>query len=388
MTRTLFGNRHPQAALSGAGPSQAQSGFSLIELLVAVAVFTLVSAAAFALFNLQQKSSLTQRGEVGLNVALRNAALQLEMDLANAGSGYFPGVNLPSWPVGVTIVNTGVSGAASCYNAATFTYTSSCFDTLNIIAAANPVSYPPINATDSTGQNGTGNCSNTSTGVAYGQAATGLTLAQTAAHYLAGDQLLLLNNTGSKITSVVLTANAAVAGAAVTFTFNPTNADGSNSLANDPLDITACDGNQPCPAGNKLGAQYCGGDWMLKLAPITYQVDSSIPSDPKLTRTQSGAAAIVMEQVIGFRVGATIWNNGAQTISTQYNYAASTYTNNTPGDEAYNFTLVRSVRISLIGRTNPNLGPAITFRNAFDQGPYQVSGIAVVVNPRNLSMND
>jgi prepilin-type N-terminal cleavage/methylation domain-containing protein len=382
------GENAPAEAQSRRAKRRAERGFSLIELLVAVAVFALISASAFTLFNLQQKSSMAQRGEVGLNVALRNAASQLEMDLANAGSGYFPGVNLPSWPVGVTIVNNTISGATSCYDAATLTYTATCFDVLNIIAAANPVSYPPINATDSTGQSGTGNCSDTSTGVAYGQAGAGLSLAQTAAHYLAGDQLLFLNNTGSKITSVVLTANAVAVGPAVRFTFNPTNGDGSNSLANDPLDITACDGNQPCSAGSKLGAQYCGGDWVLKLAPITYQVDTSNPSDPELTRTQGGATAIVMEQVIGFRVGATIWNNGNQTVSTQYNYAASTYTNNTPGDEAYNFTLVRSVRISLIGRTNPNLGPASTFQNAFDQGPYQVLGIAVVVNPRNLSMND
>jgi len=364
----------------------APRGFSLIELLVAVAIFTLITAAAFMLFNQQQKSAVSQQGEVALNVALRNAASQLEMDLANAGSGYFPGANLPSWPVGVTIVNNPIAG--SCYDAATFTYTAGCFDELNIIAAANSASYPPINATDSTGAGGTGNCSDSSAGTAYGRAAAGLTLAQTAAHYISGDQLLFLNNTGSKITSVVLTANAAVVGAAVKFTFNATRADGSNSLANDPLDITACDGNQPCPAGNKLGVQFCGGDWVLKLAPITYQVDSSNPSDPKLMRSQSGSTAIVMEQVIGFRVGATIWNNGNQTVSTMYNYAASTYTNNTPGDEAYNFTLVRSVRISLIGRTNPSLAPVVTFQNAFDQGNYQVLGVAVVVNPRNLSMND
>ncbi len=387
MIAISFENRPAENRPPGIEP-RSQCGFSLIELLVAVAIFTVISASAFMLFNLQQKSSLTERGEMGLNVALRNAASQLEMDLANAGSGYFPGANLPSWPVGVTIVNTGAAGLGSCYNAATFTYTASCFDTLNIIAAANPVSYPPVNATDSTGQSGTGNCSNTSTGVAYGQAAAGLSLVQTASHYLAGDQLLFLNNTGSKITSVVLTTNAFVAGSAVKFIFNATNGDGSNTLTNDPLDITACDGNQPCPAGNKLGVQFCGGDWVLKLAPITYQVNSLNASDPELTRTQSGATAIVMEQVIGFRVGATIWNNGVQTASTQYNYAASTYSNNTPGDEAYNFTLVRSVRISLIGRTNPNLGLANTFQNAFDQGPYQVSGIAVVVNPRNLSMND
>ena len=197
-----------------------------------------------------------------------------------------------------------------------------------------------------------------------------------------------MNSTGSKITSAVLTTNAHVSGPAVQLTFNPTNANGSNSLANDPLNITACDGQEPCSAGSKLGVQFCDGDWVLKLAPITYQVDSSVPSDPKLVRTQSGTTATVMEQIIGFKVGAAIWNASTSTMATQYNYDASTYTNQTADDEAYNFTLVRSVRISLIGRTVPQSVPGSGFRNAFDQGPYQVQGTAVVVNPRNMSMND
>ena len=110
---------------------------------------------------------------------------------------------------------------------------------------------------------------------------------------------------------------------------------------------------------------------------------------------------IAMEQVIGFRVGATLWNGGStaaaqagDSVTTSYNYLASTYciggtgANCTGGTQLpYNFSLVRSVRASLIGRTSPsttNTG----FENAFDNGHYQVQGIAVVVNPRNMSMND
>ena len=74
--------------------------------------------------------------------------------------------------------------------------------------------------------------------------------------------------------------------------------------------------------------------------------------------------------------------------TTQYNYRASTYTNLNSGDMAYNFSLVRAVRISLIGRTAPNQNATYTFRNSFDGGSYQVQGIAIVVNPRNMSMND
>ncbi len=379
------------------------AGFSLLELLIALAIFTVIGGVAFRLFRQQQSSYSMQAGQVGLNLALRNAVSQMQMDLANAGSGYFQGVNIPTWPVGVTIVNNIVGNGNSCYHSAQKAYGPTCFDQINVIAAANPTAYPPINATDSTGGTSpTANCSNTSSGTAYGQAAAGLTLAQTAANFMKNDQLLFLNSTGQKITSVVLTQNAAVLGSAVEFTFNATNTDGTNSVANDPLAITSCNGAHPCSAGNKLTAQFCGGDWILKLAPVTYEVcagpgspapcDQTAGSpdiqDPKLTRVQNGTPSIVMDQVIGFKVGAAIWNSTSSSSSTQYIYDASTYTNQTPNDMAYNYTLVRSVRISLIARTAPSTDPTYKFHNGFDQGSYQVQGIAVVVNPRNLSMND
>lgn len=100
-----------------------------------------------------------------------------------------------------------------------------------------------------------------------------------------------------------------------------------------------------------------------------------------------------MDQIIGFRVGAALWNDGSSNSqAASYNYDASTYAINTAGSTTvnvpYNFTLVRSLRISMIGRTAPNLSATFNYRNAFDNGPYQVQGTAVVVNPRNLSMND
>ncbi|MBI3669729.1 MAG: hypothetical protein HY237_08120, partial [Acidobacteria bacterium] len=52
------------------------------------------------------------------------------------------------------------------------------------------------------------------------------------------------------------------------------------------------------------------------------------------------------------------------------------------------YTLVRAVRVSLIGRTPPVTDPTFKFRNTFDGGPYQIQGLSVVVNPRNLSMKD
>jgi prepilin-type N-terminal cleavage/methylation domain-containing protein len=382
---TLNGQAFGLANQRKASPKGADEGFSLLELLVATAVFTVVSAAAFSLFNKQQTSALNGNEQVGLNVALRNATAQLQMDLVNGGTGYRQAANIPAWPVGVSIVNNVVASGATCYNSATLTYTASCFDQINVIAAANPTTYPPVNATDSTGgTSGTANCSNTSTGIAYGQAASGWTLTNTAAEFKSGDQLLFLKNNGKLYSSVVLTQNAQVAGNAVKFSFNATSSNGSNSAANDPLSITT----DPTDTANDLTNSFCGNDWVLKLAPISFQVNSSNAGDPQLTRTQSGSTAIVMDQVIGFKIGATIINESTDILSTTYNYNAATYTNNTANDEAYNFTLIRSVRISLIGRTAPSSNPAYSFRNSFDGGPYQVQGSALVVNPRNMSMND
>jgi len=129
-----------------------------------------------------------------------------------------------------------------------------------------------------------------------------------------------------------------------------------------------------------------------------------------------------MEQVIGFRIGATIWNDGAGGVNTTYTpyyYDPATFPFH-PND----YSLVRSLRLSLIGRTrltriritldgyvldsnDPNISgflalngpnllglgesttyPSYTFRNTFDNGPYQIQGNVVVVNPRNMSMND
>jgi hypothetical protein len=44
--------------------------------------------------------------------------------------------------------------------------------------------------------------------------------------------------------------------------------------------------------------------------------------------------------------------------------------------------------ISLIGRTKPTTDPSYKFRNSFDSGAYEIQGVSLVVNPRNMSMSD
>ncbi len=387
-----------------------ERGTTLLELMIAVAVFIVISTASFMLLNQQQNASVGLNGRVGLNMALRNTVSLLEMDLVNAGSGYFQDTNVSTGALGVTMINNVVpaSSGNGCYTPSTGgapfgTYGLTCFDQLNIIQI--DPTYPVLNATDSTGASGTGNCSSTylspGTGTTsiYGQG--GASPSTVAGTYKVGDQLLLVKNGGTAYTSVVLTALPTVSGTAVKFTFNSTTSTGSNtwpagSKTNDPLNISACSGTTPCPptgAVSQLTTSFCGNDWILKVAPITYNVVSSTDSagnqNPILQRTQGGVTTNVMEQVIGFKVGGSIWQDpdSANTDVTSYNYDSSSYslTLGTAGANAYNYTLLRSIRVSLIGRTAPVYTKNYVYRNTFDSGPYQVQGAAVVVNPRNMN---
>jgi len=365
-------------------------GFTLLELLIATVVFIVVAGAALSLFSVEQPLLNRQQNFAGLNIAMRNSIAQLQLDVANAGTGYYPGTNFPDWPVGITIVNSNPSSA--CNTPSTFTYSSTCFDTLNIIATDpnTPPSHPDnggftFNGTD---------CIVTTSSPIYAYPPTGTTAATLAADYHNGDELLLVDTANSKITTIKLS------GAPATFTangstgvklvFDVTNSDGTNTTTNDPLTITTClVTTTPCPAGDlnpKLNTSFCSTDWILRLAPITYQVSTATASDPELTRTQGGTTSILAEQVIGFKVGAVAWNVTDDTIP--YSYFASNSSSSTPVGYSNEWWLIRSVQVALISRTTPNPGSTYTYRNGFDGGPYQIESEIATVNPRNLSMNN
>lgn len=339
----------------------------MIEILVALAVFAIISAAAFQLFGNHARVFSVQQDLAGLNLSLRNALTMIQLDVSNAGTGVFVGANVPSWPIGVTVQNSVTGG---CFDPATNTYTAACFDILHVVAA--DPNTPALHPTDI----GT-NCVSTTSSVAFANPAPGETAAQTAAHFSAGDQLLFVKGDGSLMTSVVLSQDGQPSGNKVQLQHNPTAADGTGG---DPLFIT----NNP---NNKLGTTFCDNDWVIKLRPVSYRVNAADPNNPMLERVVSGVADVVADQVIGFKVGATLWNGGTSTEPYYYD-AASYNTDGVSGSSAFDYTLIRSIRISLIGRTRPNPDPTYTFRNTFDDGRYQILGASMVVNPRNLSMRD
>ena len=352
-------NRHGKTSIT---KHKSPAGFSLVELTVAMAVFLVIGGAAVALVKMHVPIFTSQQNQTGLNLSMRNAVAQMQIDVVNAGTGYYQGVNIPSWPIGITVVNS--APGTGCYDSTAKTYSSTCFDTLNVIAMDQ--NTPPSNPSDIGA-----NCVSTTSSSLFVTPVGTTTLAQLAADFHSGDQLLLVKSDGSQMTTTILTGDGAVTGGKVKLPHNPTGAAGTNTTANDPLALSNS------ADSNKLGVQFCNTDWVLKLAPITYQVDASDPTDPKLTRTEGGQTNVIAEQIIGFKVGASIWNGGTDST---YNFDAKTYS--TP----YDWSLIRAVRVSMIGRTPADVKN--TFRNSFDGGAYKIESVSVVINPRNLSMND
>ena len=120
------------------------AGFTLVELMMAMVVFLIVGGAAVSLIKKHVPLFTSEQNQAGLNVGVRNAVAQMQMDVVNAGSGFYPGANMPFFPVGITVAN---SGTTSCFDPATFNYTT-CFDRLNVITADDtiPPAHPSGNA--------------------------------------------------------------------------------------------------------------------------------------------------------------------------------------------------------------------------------------------------
>jgi hypothetical protein len=117
------------------------------------------------------------------------------------------------------------------------------------------------------------------------------------------------------------------------------------------------------------------GSWNNQTIAINnsdYIVTSVSPSTNPPTLTLAAG------QDAGWQANVTLSGPITQTYS--YDYSNSDYNSD--------YTLVRAVRVTLIGRTTPSTDPSYTYRNPFDLGAYQIRGSSIVVNPRNLTMKD
>jgi len=261
----------------------------------------------------------------------------------NAANGYYnTGTATAGWPFGITAKN--VAGG---------------YDTLNVlIPSVAPAQLP------------TGTCIDTSTGVGSIVAPSGAT----ASAYSAGNEVLFVNSTGNQFTTGMLTG-ATTAGANINLTYQPTSSTGLNSTTNDPLGVSTT--ALPSTSVDQLSNSFCQntGAWVILLGKTTFTVNGT----NQLTR-QVGAGTIepIADQIIGFKVGVSQFTSAAGGgTSGQYYY-----------DNSYYARSIRSVRVSVIGRTTPGQWSGTNFANTFDGGNYKIEALSLVINPRNLSMND
>ncbi len=359
--------------------SQAPRGFSLLELLVALSVFLILTGATLKLVRQHVPLMTAQNNQAGLNLTMRNAVAQMQIDMVNAGTDFYPGINVPIAPFGITIQNNVPANGQSCYQGGI--YTASCFDAINIISY--DPSTPPANPADSGA-----NCVSTTSSTLFATPPSGssITTQALASDFHNGDQILLIKNDGSQMATVTLTSDGQVSGQKVKLAHNPTGANGvANNGNGDPL-LLSQDTNQ-------LGTQFCNTDWILKLGPaVTYKVNTTNPADPQLVRSVGGVDNVIADQIIGFKVGASIWYLNSDTpyffnATADFPVADGGGCSSNCGYKS-DWGAIRALHISLLARTASGSDGLTNYHNAFDGGNYMIEGMSVVINPRNLSMND
>jgi prepilin-type N-terminal cleavage/methylation domain-containing protein len=342
---------------------RSKRGFSLIELTVAMTMFLVVGGAAVSLIKSHQPLFGAQQSQVGLNLSLRNSVAQMQNDVENAGTGFYQGVDLPAFPFGVMVSNNS-AGSTNCYDPTTHTYGPTCFDSFTVVSIDNsiPLAHPAAPCSP---------VPNSSTLFIQPQDPL-ISVGTLAGDFHNGDNILIVSGDGSTMVDTILTKDGTVSGGNTHLDHNPT---GTGTTQ-----VDAGLFNNDLNSNNKILQNFCSNDWVLRIQTIKYSVDASNPANPKLMRTTSGGSSdIVAEQIIGFKVGA--YND----VTSSYSYNSSNQSTDNPPGYNNDWTQVRSLRISVIGRSNPVGDP--TFQNKFDQGNYYVESAAVVINPRNLSMN-
>jgi prepilin-type N-terminal cleavage/methylation domain-containing protein len=370
------------------------AGFTLIELMISMTVFLVVSSVAMSLFKQHASLFNDQQYQIGLNVSLRGALSQIESDVVNAGTGWYSVANISSWPVGITIINNN-AGGATCHPANTATYNAACFDTLNIITP--DPNTPPGQVYVAPGTVSCATPALTTTGTMLMSPVAPATSAQLISGFTAGSQVVFIHvgTSGTQMTTAILSATAVASGSNVSISYGATAANGTNaSAANDALNLTTNVDTAISPS--PLTASFCSGtDWVVKVAPIQYSVSTTLdPTGPTLVRTENGITNPVASQIIGFKLGAsTVVLNGSTVTTSSAAYCYNSASTTSPCYDNQ-FDEVRSVRISLIGRTAPgqysnsNTYATNAFTNSFDGQPYKIQALSIIVNPRNLSMND
>lgn len=399
------------------------AGFTLVELLMAAAVFLIIASTAFSLFNQHLVLANRQENLSSVNIGIRNAMAQMEMDLAAGGQNVLGGVQTgaPVFGVGVSIQNNvpNATGVPTCQMNPDWSYPipSACYDAMTIYmlkpcSAAGGTTAPVLVISDP----GNSQESLSSSSIIWGNDPnTGASLSNDSSCFKNGDEILVVQfpNTGQStiqcdnnafnycMAVVTLTKDAQVSGGKIELQHNPTGA------GSDPLGLlnNGTTTNSFTKA-NGLGIGYNNGAFIVDLGTAANTVSYSVQAnpnnaaDPQLVRCTNNTCTAVADQVIGFKIGAALWDSTQSTDLASYYYNAANYCSQsvTPNpdcstspqaNDPYDFSLVRAIRLSLIARTPPASDQSVyNFKNGFDGGPYLVQQGAIVVDLRNMSNNE
>ncbi|MGC2209893.1 MAG: prepilin-type N-terminal cleavage/methylation domain-containing protein [Candidatus Korobacteraceae bacterium] len=324
-------------------------GFTLLELIVTLAVFSVLGLAAVMVSSQSARVSITQQAQSTLNVAVRNATAQIETDVINSGTGYFPTYNIPGAPMGIVVSHVGPG-----------------LDTLTILSFSPTIIAHP-----------TSNVNTTSGTITVAPIApmTATTLQQ---GYSVGNEIMMLSATNLNadgwptVTTFPITAVGACSSCtSFTLSYTPNTTPASPSTgawAADPLYVSSTYATDA--QGNPvLGTSFTASDWVLNTSSIVYQISGNQLTRTVNNGTVSTLGAVMDNNVIGFQVGVELYNTT--------NTSTFTYATSATGPIVANPRDIRAIRISFITQTAANaVSPSID------------EGTTVIINPRNLSMHD
>ena len=274
-----------------------RGGFTLIEMMIAIAILGIALTAIFSSFSFQHKSYVTQNAVAQMQQSVRGGLAFMESDLRNAASISAPNITVPPQLFGGSVPVSLISGMGVSDGGANGS------DNLYLI------SFTGVNTTL---QKAAGNS-------VMNQADTDV---DDVAGWAPGDMGIIFDSNNADIffTTGVQTSPTKI------------NHNAAGSIFSD----------------NKFSHDYDSGTRIARIRYSGYSIDSSVPAHPTLVRWSFNAAGalvseVVAEDVEDMQVLLGVYDNVTQTI-TERN--GDWFTAN-PTDLAR----VRQVRIQLVGRS-------------------------------------
>ena len=273
-------------------------GFTLIEMMVAIAILGIALTAIFSSFSFQQKSYVTQNAVAQMQQSVRGGLAFMESDLRNAASIGSPNITVPPEVFGGTVPVSLISGMGVADGG------NNGPDNLYLI------SFTGVNTTL---QKAAGNS-------VMNQADTDV---DDVTGWQAGDMGIIFDSNNADIffTTGVQTSPTKI------------NHNSAGSIFSD----------------NKFSHDYNAGTRIARIRYSGYSIDSSVPAHPMLVRSTFNTVGalvseVVAEDVEDLQILLGVYDNVTRTIT---EHGGNWFT----GGNAAQLANVRQVRIQLVGRS-------------------------------------